>query len=89
MHGEGKHSDLATLVLLAVVELALAHLPSQAPAVFVNKDTKVICQGFTGKNGTFHSQQAGSRGWLLLGRVWPLTHNRLTPVPPLLPTAGD
>ena len=34
---------------------AAAH-PS--PAVFVDKNTRVICQGITGKNGTFHTEQA-------------------------------
>lgn len=29
-----------------------------SPAVFVDKNTRVICQGITGKNGTFHTEQA-------------------------------
>ena len=34
-------------------------MQAHQPAVFVDKTTKVICQGFTGKNGTFHSEQVG------------------------------
>ena len=40
-------------------------------SVLVNKHTKVICQGFTGTHGTFHSEQALNYGTQLVGGVTP------------------
>jgi succinyl-CoA synthetase alpha subunit len=58
-------------------------------SVLVNKDTKVICQGFTGSQGTFHSKQAVAYGTQLVGGVTPgrggQTHLNL----PVFDTVGD
>jgi succinyl-CoA synthetase alpha subunit len=41
------------------------------PAVYINKDTRVICQGMTGKHGTFHTEKALAYGTKMVGGVSP------------------
>ena len=47
-------------------------------SVLVDKNTKLICQGFTGANGTFHSEQSLAYGTNLVGGVTPKKGGKFT-----------
>jgi succinyl-CoA synthetase alpha subunit len=56
---------------LSFSNIAKRFFSSNQPYVFINKDTKVICQGMTGKQGTFHTEKAIEYGTKMVGGVSP------------------
>jgi len=60
-----------TNILPARTRVLLSQRYASTAAVFVDKNTRVICQGLTGKQGTFHTEQAIAYGTKMVGGVSP------------------
>ena len=58
-------------------------------SILINKKTKLICQGFTGSHGTFHSEQALKYGTNLVGGVTPRKGGQIHLGKPVFNTVQD
>ncbi|KAG0464299.1 hypothetical protein HPP92_020368 [Vanilla planifolia] len=66
-----RHESLPSSSLSSLLSQSRQFGSPPQPAVFVDKNTRVICQGITGKNGTFHTEQAIEYGTKMVGGVTP------------------
>src|SRR4030088_3665090 len=66
--GRRAHRRLPARALTPLQRLAKA---TPVMSILIDKNTKVICQGFTGKNGTFHSEAAIAYGTKMVGGTSP------------------